>query len=178
MMKYETAVFGGGCFWCLDSIFSLIKGVESVESGYAGGLKENPAYEEVCSGNTGHAEVVKIKFNPEIVTYRQLLEVFFYIHDPTTPNRQGDDIGEQYRSVILFNSPVQKKTAEEFISDLIKKRAFPKSIVTEITPLDKFFKAEDYHQKYFDNNYSRSYCQIVISPKLKKFKERFSGLLK
>ncbi len=177
-MKYETAVFGGGCFWCLDSIFSQIKGVESVESGYAGGLKENPTYEEVCSGNTGHAEVVKIKFNPEIVTYRQLLEVFFYIHDPTTPDRQGDDIGEQYRSVILFNSPVQKKTTEEFISDLKKKRASLKSIVTEIIPLDKFFKAEDHHQKYFDNNNSRSYCQIVISPKIVKFKNKFAELLK
>ena len=177
-MKYETAVFGGGCFWCLDSIFSQIKGVESVESGYAGGYKEKPVYEEVCSGNTGHAEVVKIKFNPEVITYRQLLEVFFYIHDPTAINRQGDDIGEQYRSVILFTSPVQEKIANEFIHNLKKKKDSSQPILTEVKPLNKFFKAEDYHQKYFNNNYSKPYCRIVISPKIRKFKNRFAGFLR
>ncbi len=177
-MKYETAVLGGGCFWCLDSIFSQVKGVESVESGYAGGHKENPTYQEVCSGNTGHAEVIKIKFNPEIITYRQLLEVFFYIHDPTTPNKQGNDIGEQYRSVILFTSPDQEKIAKKFVNDLKKQKDFSQPIVTEIKPLDKFFKAEDYHQNYFDNNSSKPYCQVVISPKITKLKNRFTELLK
>lgn len=177
-MKYETAVLGGGCFWCLDSIFSQVKGVESVESGYAGGHKENPTYQEVCSGNTGHAEVIKIKFNPEIITYHQLLEVFFYIHDPTTPNKQGNDIGEQYRSIILFTSPDQEKIAKKFVNDLKKQKDFSQPIVTEIKSLDKFFKAEDYHQNYFDNNSSKPYCQVVISPKITKLKNRFTELLK
>jgi len=177
-MKYETAVFGGGCFWCLEAIFLQIKGVKSVESGYAGGPNENPTYKEVCSGKTGHAEVVKIEFNPGVISYRQLLELFFYIHDPTTLNRQGNDIGEQYRSVILFTSPEQEKIAGEYISNLKKKKMYLKPIVTEVKPLEQFYKAEDYHQKYYYNNLSQSYCQIVISPKVKKFKEKFIKLLR
>jgi len=177
-MNYQTAVFGGGCFWCLEAIFLQINGVKSVQSGYAEGSNENPTYKEVCSGKTGHAEVVKIEFNPEIVNYMQLLEIFFYTHDPTTLNRQGNDIGEQYRSVILFTSPEQEKIAREYVSNLKKKKIYSKTIVTEIRPLEKFYKAEEYHQKYYYNNLSQSYCQVVISPKVKKFKEKFSKLLR
>ena len=177
-MNYQTAVFGGGCFWCLETIFLQIRGAKSVESGYAGGSNENPTYKEVCSGSTGHAEVVKIEFNPGVISYRQLLEIFFYIHDPTTLNRQGNDIGEQYRSVILFTTPEQEKIAREYVSNLKKKKIYSKTIVTEIRPLEKFYKAEEYHQKYYYNNLSQSYCQVVISPKVKKFKEKFSKLLR
>ena len=177
-MNFEIAVFGGGCFWCLEAIFSQIKGVENLESGYAGGSKEKPSYREVCSGETGHAEVVRIEFNPEIVSYRQLLEVFFYIHDPTTLNRQGNDIGEQYRSIILFTSSRQEKDAKEFITSLQKERGHLKKPVTEIKPLDKYYRAEDYHQKYFYSNPSQTYCQLFISPKVKKFRKKFIKLLK
>ena len=177
-MNYETAVFGGGCFWCLEEIFMQINGVESVESGYAGGFRENPSYKEVCSGETGHAEVVKIEFDPEIVSFDQLLEVFFYIHDPTTLNRQGNDTGEQYRSVIFFTSGQQEKGARTFIDNFENKKIFLGSIVTEIKPLDKFYKAKDYHQKYFMSNPSQPYCQLIISPKIKKFREKFTRLLK
>ena len=177
-MNYQTAVFGGGCFWCLEAIFLQINGVKSVQSGYTEGSNENPTYKEVCSGKTGHAEVVKIEFNPEIVNYMQLLEIFFYIHDPTTLNRQENDIGEQYRSVILFTSPEQEKITREYVSNLKKKKIYSKTIVTEIRPLEKFYKAEEYHQKYYYNNLSQSYCQVVISPKVKKFKEKFSKLLR
>ncbi|MCL5073795.1 MAG: peptide-methionine (S)-S-oxide reductase MsrA, partial [Actinobacteria bacterium] len=143
--NYETAVFGGGCFWCLEAVFSQLKGVIMVESGYAGGFKENPTYEEVCLHTTGHAEVVKITYRPEIISYEKLLEIFFYIHDPTTLNRQGNDIGEQYRSIILYNSKQQKKTAEEFIKHLYNSKNSLKPIVTEIKQLDDFNKAENYH---------------------------------
>ncbi|OFW50901.1 MAG: peptide-methionine (S)-S-oxide reductase [Actinobacteria bacterium RBG_13_35_12] len=177
-MNYQTAVFGGGCFWCLETIFLQIKGVESVESGYAGGSNENPTYKEVCSGKTGHAEVVKIDFNPEVISYTKLLEIFFYIHDPTTLNRQGNDIGEQYRSVILLTSPEQEKIAREYTSNIKDEKIYSKPIVTEIRPLEKFYKAEEHHQKYYYNNLSQSYCQMVISPKVKKFKEKFSKLLR
>jgi peptide-methionine (S)-S-oxide reductase len=177
-MNYETAVFGGGCFWCLEEIFLQITGVKSVESGYAGGFTEKPSYKEVCSGETGHAEVVKIEFDPGLVSYGQLLEVFFYVHDPTTLNRQGNDIGEQYRSVIFFTSAEQEKAARTLINNLKNDKKNPKPIVTEIEPLDKFYKAEDYHQKYFSSNPSQSYCQLIISPKIRKFREKFTGLLK
>jgi len=177
-MNYQTAVFGGGCFWCLEAIFLQIKGVKSVQSGYAGGSNENPTYKEVCSGKTGHAEVVRIEFDPEVMSYTKLLEIFFYLHDPTTLNRQGNDIGEQYRSVILLTSPEQEKIARQFVSDLKKKKVYSRPITTEIRPLEKFYKAEEYHQKYYYNNLSQSYCQMVISPKVKKFKEKFSKLLR
>src|SRR4030042_1966226 len=177
-MNYQTAVFGGGCFWCLETIFLQIKGVESVESGYAGGSNENPTYKEVCSGKTGHAEVVKIDFNPEVISYTKLLEIFFYLHDPTTLNRQGNDIGEQYRSVILLTSPEQEKIAREYTSNIKDEKIYSKPIVTEIRPLEKFYKAEEYYQKFYYNNLSQSYCQMVISPKVKKFKEKFSKLLR
>jgi len=177
-MNYETAVFGGGCFWCLEEIFLQITGVKSVESGYAGGFTEKPSYKEICSGETGHAEVIKIEFDPGIVSYDQLLEVFFYIHDPSTLNRQGNDIGGQYRSVIFFTSAEQEKSARTFINNLKNDKKYPKPIVTEIEPLDKFYRAEDYHQKYFSSNPSQPYCQLIISPKIKKFREKFAGLLK
>jgi len=177
-MNTETAVFGGGCFWCLEAIFSQIKGVENVESGYAGGLKEKPSYREVCRGETSHAEVVKIEFNPEVISYRQLLEIFFYIHDPTTLNRQGNDVGKQYRSIILFTSSRQEKDAKELIAELKDKKIYSGPIVTEIKELDKYWGAEDYHQKYFNSNPSQPYCQLIISPKVKKFRKKFAKLLK
>jgi peptide-methionine (S)-S-oxide reductase len=173
-----TAVLGGGCFWCLEAVFEQLKGVKAVDSGYAGGLTENPTYEEVCTGNTGHAEVIRIEFDPEIITYRQILEVFFYVHDPTTLNRQGNDIGEQYRSIILYSDENQKKTAEEMVAALGEQGIYADPIVTEIKPLDVFYRAEDYHQSYYVNNTSQAYCQIVISPKVEKFQDKFKDLLK
>lgn len=175
-ISIETAVFGGGCFWCLEAVFSQIKGVIKAEPGYAGGRKTNPTYREVCAGDTGHAEVVKVEFDPEKITFKQLLDVFFSIHDPTTLNRQGNDIGNQYRSIILYTNLEQKKIAEKFMEDLNNLKIYKSPIVTEIKPLEIFYKAEDYHQEYFKNNISEPYCQIVISPKLKKIKNKFSEL--
>ncbi|MCJ7666036.1 MAG: peptide-methionine (S)-S-oxide reductase MsrA [Actinobacteria bacterium] len=177
-MSTETAIFGGGCFWCLEAIFVMLKGVKKVESGYAGGFTEDPDYRSVCSGNTGHAEIIRIEFDPDIISYGQLLEIFFTIHDPTTLNRQGNDTGPQYRSIILYTSPGQEKLAKDYIQKLKKDRVYSDSIVTEIEPLDKFYKAEDYHQDYFINNSSRTYCSLVISPKVEKFRKKFGSLLK
>jgi peptide-methionine (S)-S-oxide reductase len=175
--ELETAVFGGGCFWSIEAIFSLLKGVTDVEVGYAGGFKENPTYEQVCQGNTGHAEVVKITFDPNIISYSKLLEVFFYIHDPTTLNRQGNDVGGQYRSIILYTSPEQEKTVKEFIDELENTKVYSDPIVTEVEPLDKYYKAEDYHQDYFKNNSIQPYCGAIISPKVEEFQNRFAYLL-
>lgn len=175
--ELETAVFGGGCFWSIEAIFSLLKGVTDAEVGYAGGFKENPTYEQVCQGNTGHAEVVKITFDPNIISYSKLLEVFFYIHNPTTLNRQGNDVGGQYRSIILYTSPEQEKTVKEFIDELKKTEVYSDPIVTEVEPLDKYYKAEDYHQDYFKNNSIQPYCGAIISPKVKEFQNRFADLL-
>ena len=175
--ELETAVFGGGCFWSIEAIFSLLKGVTDAEVGYAGGFKENPTYEQVCQGNTGHAEVVKITFDPNIISYSKLLEVFFYIHDPTTLNRQGNDVGGQYRSIILYTSPEQEKTVKEFIDELEKTEVYSNPIVTEVEPLDKYYKAEDYHQDYFKNNSIQPYCGAIISPKVEDFQDRFADLL-
>ena len=174
----ETAVMGGGCFWCLEAVFDQLKGVVSADSGYAGGYVKNPTYQQVCSGKTGHAEVVKITFNPKVISYRDLQKIFFYIHDPTTLNRQGNDIGEQYRSIILFNSSQQEKIAKELIAELTDQKFFKNPIVTEIKPLEVFYKAEDYHQQYYENNTAQPYCQIIILPKLEKFKDKFGHLLK
>lgn len=174
----DTAVMGGGCFWCLEAVFEQLKGVVSADAGYAGGYVKNPTYQQVCSGNTGHAEVVRITFDPKVISYKELLEVFFYIHDPTTLNRQGNDIGEQYRSIILFNSSKQKKIAKEFVAELTEQKFFKNPIVTEIKPLEVFYKAEDYHQQYYENNTAQPYCQIIILPKLEKFKDKFAHLLK
>jgi peptide-methionine (S)-S-oxide reductase len=174
----ETAVLGGGCFWCIEAVFQQLKGVSSVESGYAGGDAEDPTYDQVCSGNTGHAEVVRVLFDPGEISYRKLLEVFFYVHDPTTLNRQGNDVGTQYRSIILYTSPEQEKTAKELINELEEQKFYSAPIVTQLEPLKVFYKAEDYHQSYYENNAAQPYCQLVISPKVEKFQDKFADILK
>lgn len=180
--KTETAVFGGGCFWCLEAIFSKLKGVKSVIPGYTGGNQpisgKNPTYEEVCSGKTGHAEVVKVKYDPETISYQDLLSVFFGLHDPTTPNRQGADVGTQYRSIILPSTEKQKNEAGRFVENLQKDKLFENPIVTEIKPFQKFYPAEEYHQKYFEKNPEKTYCQLVISPKINKLRRKFRELMK
>jgi peptide-methionine (S)-S-oxide reductase len=174
----ELATLGGGCFWCLEPIFKDLKGVESVVSGYAGGHVDNPTYEQVCGGRTGHAEVVQIAFDPQVVSYRDLLDVFFTIHDPTTKDRQGADVGPQYRSIILHHSPEQKAAAEEAIAELEAKRVWHAPIVTELVPLERFYPGEEYHQDYFEQNPRQRYCQIVIAPKVAKFRKEFLARLK
>ena len=170
--KTELATFGGGCFWCLEAVFERLDGVKSVTSGYAGGTKENPTYKEVCTGATGHAEVIQIEFDPQKISYEKLLEVFWEAHDPTTMNRQGADAGTQYRSVILYHNDTQKQAAEK--SKELAQWRFPRPIVTEIVPLTKFFKAEEYHQDYFRKNPNAPYCAVVISPKLEKLKPKLA----
>jgi peptide-methionine (S)-S-oxide reductase len=174
----ETATFGGGCFWCTEAIFKSLKGVETVESGYSGGETKNPTYKEVCSGETGHAEVIQITFNPAVISFRELLEVFWQTHDPTTLNRQGADVGTQYRSVIFYHTPEQKEIAERFKAQLNKENVFGKPVVTEISAFDTFYKAENYHQDYFANNRTQGYCQFVIIPKIEKFRKIFKDKLK
>lgn len=171
----EIAVFGGGCFWCTEAVFSELKGVASVLPGYTGGSVKNPTYEAVSSGTTGHVEVSKIEFDPSVITYNDLLTVFFATHDPTTLNRQGADVGTQYRSAIFTTTPEQEKEANAFIEKLNEEG--PK-VVTEVTPLVEFYVAEDWHQKYFANNSQEAYCQVVINPKIEKLKTRFDSLLK
>ncbi len=182
MGKKEIAIFGGGCFWCTEAVFRELEGVISVMPGYAGGPPpaggKPPTYEEICSGKTGHAEVIKIEFDPEEVSYRNLLTVFFATHDPTTPNRQGNDVGEQYRSIILYASEVQREEAEKFIQELESSSKEGGEIVTEVRPLKEFHEAEDYHKNYYKKNSSAPYCQVVINPKLQKVQERFSELLR
>lgn len=177
-IKRETAVFGGGCFWCTEAIFERLRGVLNVTSGYAGGDIPNPDYGKVSSGSTGHAEVIKIEFDPEKISYGDLLTVFFFTHDPTTLNRQGADVGTQYRSVIFYADETQKSEAEKFIKNLEDKHAYDKKIMTELKPLANFYSAEDYHQKYYDNNKNAPYCQIVIAPKLAKLEKRFAELIR
>lgn len=173
----EMATLGGGCFWCLEAVFELLKGVHKVVSGYAGGQVDQPSYRQVCSGSTGHAEVVQITFDPSVISYRDLLVVFFSSHDPTTLNRQGADEGTQYRSVIFYHSPEQKQTAEELIRELQAGAAKPIHIVTELTPVPTFFPAEDYHQGYFRNNPEQGYCQAVVAPKVIKLRKHFAEIL-
>lgn len=170
MPSIGTATFGGGCFCCTEAVFKSLKGVKSVESGYAGGKMENPNYHEVSSGQTGHAEVIQIEFDLDLITYRDLLEVFFATHDSTTPNRQGADVGTQYRSIILYHDEEQKEVAQEMKSRTTNS-------VTQIVPFGKFYKAEGYHQNYFESNPGNPYCELVISPKLKKLREKFSSRL-
>jgi peptide-methionine (S)-S-oxide reductase len=165
----ETAVFGGGCFWCLDAQFKLVNGVKSVVSGYAGGTTKNPSYEQVCTETTGHAEVIQVEYDPAVVTYADLLRKFFHAHDPTTLNRQGPDVGTSYRSIILYRDANQKTVAEEIKSEAQKD--WPDPIVTEIVPLQAFYKAEDYHQDYFAKNPTQGYCRVVVAPKVKKFEK-------
>jgi peptide-methionine (S)-S-oxide reductase len=178
MANQEIAVLGGGCFWCLEAVFDRLQGVQSVESGYMGGHVENPTYQQVCAGDTGHVEVVRVAFDPQKMSYPDLLDVFFNIHDPTTPNRQGDDVGTQYRSVIFYNSEEQRRQAEKAIAELNAARAWPAPVVTSVEPAGKFFVAEDYHQEYYVNNTQQPYCQFVISPKVKKFQQKFAASLK
>lgn len=176
--KYESAVLAGGCFWCIETIFQDLKGVEMVESGYSGGATTNPTYKEVCEGNTGHAEVVRITFDPAVISYEQLLNVFFHIHNPTTLNKQGADVGTQYRSAVFYVNDKQKSDAEKVIADITASKLWDDPIVTEVTAFDKFYKAEDYHQDYYNNNPNQGYCSMVIAPKVKKFYKEFPHLLK
>jgi peptide-methionine (S)-S-oxide reductase len=171
-MKNESAVFGGGCFWCTEAIFKMVKGVKSVTPGYAGGHAESPNYYQVCSGTTGHAEVIKIEFDADTIKFEDLLEVFWQAHDPTTKNRQGNDIGTQYRSIILYQDADQKKKAEDSLKIVNASGQFRKPVVTEIKPLETFYEAEDYHRDYFENNPNQPYCRAIISPKVKHFLEK------
>jgi len=173
MAKEQIAVFGGGCFWCIEAVFNRLTGVKSAVSGYMGGHVDNPSYRQVCNGDTGHVEVVQVTFDPDQITYKDLLEVFFSVHDPTTENRQGNDVGEQYRSVIFYTSELQEQEAEEVIATLNVTKAFPEPVVTRLEPAAKFYPAEDYHQLYYDNNATQPYCQFVIAPKLRKFEKKF-----
>lgn len=174
----ELATFGSGCFWCSEAIFNELEGVYSVLPGYSGGKTENPSYEQVCTGTTGHAEVIQITFNPQLISYDELLEVFFKTHDPTSLNRQGNDIGTQYRSVIFYHNDEQKKLAENYISLIEKEKIFDNPIVTEVTKYERFYVAEEYHHNYFKRNPNQGYCSFVINPKYEKFKEVFKDKLK
>ncbi|HPT49939.1 MAG TPA: peptide-methionine (S)-S-oxide reductase MsrA [Accumulibacter sp.] len=177
-MNTEKATLGGGCFWCLEAVFEQIIGVESVVPGYCGGHTDRPSYEAVCTGKTGHAEVVQIVFDPEQCSYRQLLDVFFAIHDPTTRNQQGNDIGTQYRSIIFYHNPAQRQVATALLDDFEREKTWPSPIVTELLPAPRFFAAEAYHQHYFGKYSEQGYCQLVITPKLAKFRRRFADRLK
>ena len=174
----QTATLAGGCFWCLEAVFDELKGVAAVESGYAGGQTEQPSYRDVCTGTTGHAEVVQVRFDPAILSYRDLLSVFFTIHDPTTLNRQGADVGTQYRSAIFYHEEAQKAAAEELICELDQQRIWDKPIVTEVSRFEKFFVAEDYHQEYYARNPLQPYCMAVVAPKVSKFRKHFMDRLK
>jgi peptide-methionine (S)-S-oxide reductase len=176
--KNDVAVFGGGCFWCTEAVFDELRGVISVVSGYAGGSTKNPTYEQVCSGGTGHAEVIRIEFDPTQISFRDLMTVFFATHDPTTLNRQGNDVGTQYRSAVFYANEQQKQEAAAFIKELNESKAFGKPVVTTLEPLGEFYEAEDYHQKYYANNPYQPYCQYLIPPKLNKLHKQFSALLK
>ncbi len=173
----KQVVFGGGCFWCTEAVFRMLRGVSSVESGYAGGKKENPSYEQVSSGATGHAEVIRVTYDPSIISYEDLLTVFFGSHDPTTPNRQGADVGEQYRSVIFYNDDTEKKVAEKIIGEVNESLKDGTRVVTQLVPFQAFYAAESYHQDYFKSNSSAPYCQIIIEPKIEKVRKRFAELV-
>jgi len=177
-MKREVATLAGGCFWCLEAVFDQLEGVEDVVSGYAGGHVPNPSYKHVCTGETGHAEVIQITFDPQIVSYRDLLKVFFAIHDPTTLNRQGGDVGTQYRSAIFTHSDEQERTAEDVVAEVNEAGIWDEPIVTEVSPFEAFYPAEEYHQEYFARNPYQAYCQIVIAPKVAKFRKQYLERLK
>ncbi|MBI5445396.1 MAG: peptide-methionine (S)-S-oxide reductase MsrA [Deltaproteobacteria bacterium] len=178
MAGTEIAVLAGGCFWCLEAAFQTLRGVAEVRPGYTGGDASEPSYEEVCTGRTGHAEAVEVRFDPGVISYRELLEVFFALHDPTTPNRQGADVGTQYRSAIFYGSEAQRRTAEEVVAELEREGLWDAPIVTELAPLGPFFEAEPYHRDYYRRNASQGYCRIVIEPKLRKLRARFLEKLK
>jgi methionine-S-sulfoxide reductase len=174
----EVATFGGGCYWCIEAVFQRLEGVEKVESGFSGGQVKNPTYKEVCTGTTGHAEVIQITFDTTKTSFEEILKVFFTMHDPTTLNRQGNDIGTQYRSAVFYHNDAQKKAAEEIIAALNTSKAYPNPIVTEVSKLDVFYKAEDYHQNYYNENSGEGYCKFVIQPKIEKFEKVFKDRLK
>ena len=176
-MANKTATLGGGCFWCLEAVYDEMKGVEHVESGYSGGHVDNPSYKAVCTGSTGHAEVVQVTYDTDVISYEDLLNVFFTIHDPTTLNRQGADVGTQYRSVIFYHDDEQKQLAEQKIQQLEDEGVWD-GIVTEVEPLEDYYPAEDYHQDYFQNNPNAGYCQVVVAPKVNKFRQKFTKHLK
>ncbi len=177
-MSTESITLGGGCFWCLDAVFQRLRGVSSVVSGYAGGRVAHPTYEAVCGGNTGHAEVVQVHFDPQTISLREILEVFFTTHDPTTLNRQGADVGTQYRSVIFYSTPAQKAAAEAAIANFEARKVYDAPIVTEVSPLPAFYPAEDYHQGYFEQNAWQPYCRIIVAPKVAKLRSHFMEKLK
>ncbi len=174
----EVATLGGGCFWCLEAVYEQLRGVESVVSGYAGGHVPNPTYEQVCGKDTGHAEVIQVTFDPAAVSYREVLEVFFATHDPTTKDRQGNDVGPQYRSVVFYHTDGQKRVAEELIAELAAERVWPNPIVTEVVPFTAFYPAERYHQGYYRANPAQPYCTFVVAPKVAKFRKKFAAKLK
>lgn len=177
-MKTESIVLGGGCFWCIESAFNSVEGIVSAYSGYANGTTEDPSYEQVCSGNTGYAEVVEVNFDPNVISRREILEIFFALHDPTQLNRQGNDVGTQYRSGIYFQSEAQKADALAIIDEIKAAEIWPGEVVTEVEPLTRYYQAEDYHQDYFSNNPQNVYCNMVVAPKLAKFKKTFASRLK
>lgn len=177
-MNTETAVLGGGCFWCIEAVYEEVAGVLDAESGYAGGHVVDPDYRAVTGGETGHAEVVKVTFDPQVISYGEVLLIFFGVHDPTTRNRQGADVGPQYRSIILWADEAQRETAERIIGDLERDQVFARPVVTEVVPLDAYYRAEDYHQDYFRKNPAQGYCQVVIAPKLAKFRQHFADRLR
>ena len=174
----EVATLGGGCFWCLEAVYDELNGVEQVESGYSGGTVVNPSYRQVCAGTTGHAEVVQLTFDPQVISFKEILEIFFTIHDPTTLNRQGGDVGPQYRSAIFYHSQAQKAIAEQVIQEINAAHIWPAPIVTEVTPFSTFYQAEDYHQEYFKHNSQQPYCQVVVAPKVTKFRKQYLAKLK
>ena len=174
----ETATLGAGCFWCVEAVFDDLKGVESVESGYSGGHTENPTYQQVCSETTGHAEVAQINFDPNEISFKEVLQVFFAVHDPTTLNRQGNDVGSSYRSAIFYHDDNQKRIAEEVIKEVETEGVYDNPIVTEVAPFDNFYIAENYHQEYFANNPNQPYCAAVVAPKVAKFRQKFVDRLK
>jgi peptide-methionine (S)-S-oxide reductase len=178
MAQQEVVTLAGGCFWCLEAVYLDLRGVEKVVSGYAGGHVPNPTYREVCSGLTGHAEVVQVAFDPAVVSFRELLQIFFTIHDPTTLNRQGADVGTQYRSAIFYHDAAQKATAEAVMAEVTAEKVWPNPLVTQLEPLTKFYPAEEYHQDYFARNPSQPYCQVVVAPKVSKFRKQYVGMLK
>lgn len=178
MAQLETATLAAGCFWCVEAVFDDLEGVEDVVSGYSGGHKDNPTYQEVCSETTGHAEVVQVRFDPDVLSYADLLRVFFTVHDPTTLNRQGGDVGTSYRSAIFYHSEEQRQAAIEVIAEISDAGLYDNPIVTEVTPFEKFWPAEDYHQEYFANNPNQPYCAAVVAPKVAKFRQKFANKLK
>jgi len=178
MAKEQAAIFGGGCFWCIEAVFQRLTGVTHVESGYMGGHVDNPTYRQVCDGDTGHVEVVRVTFDPDQISYRELLDVFFTVHDPTTLNRQGNDAGEQYRSVIFYTDEEQQRIAEDVIAEMTAGKEFSEPIVTAVEPASKFYAAEDYHQNYYNENSPQPYCMFVISPKLAKLEKKFAEKLR